>query len=325
MTRYGTLSRYFMKFADLLTDPRNPIRMPYYLAKGERETGSELDSDTGVKVSFTIDVEHDFGIPSTLGRMSTVEEGTRTLMNLFDDEEIEATFFVSNPVLEGFPEVVEEVSGSHEVGVHGYEHEVWSGPKWWLGDDRILTPEEKENLLGEMVEAVEETTGERPRSFRAPYMAADEETLKILDEKGFEVDSSAPSQLGVFPKPCFHSDLSLVEIPISADPNPKLKFSPFPHARFDWLNTKLMSSLGGEKSLDFMGKILRLQAGKGVTPHLVLLLHQWEFLNPPKGVEERFEYAGEENVELLSEVANGLEERYSIEYLSMRRLREKIS
>lgn len=320
MYRYGKLKRGLLKFSDLIRDPRNPFRLIDQWVNSPKKPEVELDPDMEVEVSLTVDVEHDFGIPSTLGRLSTVEEGVRNLTEAFDKKGIEGTFFVSNPVVDNFPDLVGKISEEHEIGVHGYEHECWSEPKWWISEDRILDREGKVKRAKEMREKVEEITEETPKSFRAPYMAADGETLEVLDEVGFYYDSSAPSYYGVFPRFSRPDELSILEIPITADPQPQYEFLPFPHAKFNWLNTKLLTLLGAREMVELVTKVLKYQKQRGVKPHVVMLMHQWEFDDPSKAPEERFGYSTEDNRELIEKFVENLRERFDVEFLPMEEL-----
>lgn len=326
MSRPNRIKRSFLKLADFLKDPRNPVRAPYYLFSG-RSKVPETDLEPGMELNFclTVDVEHDFGIPSTLGELSTVGEGLNNLSQFFEEREIEGTFFVSRLVLENFSNLVGELSSTHEIGVHGYEHECWSEPKWWLDDDRVLSEGEKDKLLDEMVNLVEEVTGEEPRSFRAPYMTVNKETLSLLNEKGFSIDSSASSHYGVFPKPYRVNDFSLFEIPVSASPVPKFSFSPYPHYRFDFLITRLLGDYGFEKFLKLIENILKFQKSEGVPPHLVMVLHQWEFADIEKTPTQGSKYASRNNYNLMDEMFQKLEEKYKIRYSSLENLKNQIT
>ncbi len=323
MSKYGKLKRGFLKFSDLIQDPRNPIRAIEQFLRSPSEPEAVLEPDCRVKVSLTVDIEHDYGLKSTLGELSTVEKGMNNLMNIYDDTDISGTFVVSNPIVENFQQLVEEVSEKHEVGVHGYNHECWSSPKWWISDSRILTREEKMERANEMRESIEEITSEAPKSFRAPYMAIDMEALTVLEDLGFEYDSSDPSYYGVFPKYYHPDELSIQEIPISADPRPHFKILPIPHAEFNWLNTKLISKLGIEKTADLVAKILRYQKIERVEPHIVLLMHQWEFVDSTNIPGERFEYASFENRNVLEEFVDELRKGFGPEFLPMEKLKLK--
>lgn len=309
-----------LKFTDLLRDPRNPLRIPYYILKRKPEPEIKLDPDMKLRVSLTVDVEHDFGIPSTLGKLSTVEKGMTNLLKLFEKNSIEGTFFVSSPIVEEFSDLVKKAFRRHEIGVHGYNHECWSEPKWWLGDDRIIDRRQKEILLGKMIKLVKEITSDPPKSFRAPYMAANVETLSLLDKWGFEVDSSAPSYYGVFPKPFSPEGLSLKEVPVSANPRPEIHLSPFPHVYFNWLNTKLLSSLGPSACVDFVEEILGYQLEEGVDPHFVMLLHQWEFADLDDTPTRSSRYATENNSEILEKFLGELKDKFNVTFVSIREL-----
>lgn len=80
------------------------------------------------------------------------------------------------------------VRGGHEVGNHSHEHEPWL---------QRYTPELLESEIARAEEAIEATTGQRPRGFRGPGYSWSPELLNILAKRGYRYDASTlPTFLG---------------------------------------------------------------------------------------------------------------------------------
>lgn len=84
--------------------------------------------------ALTVDVEDYFHVsafahqihPSTWGEIPLrVQHNTQRLLELFDEYEVKATFFVLGWVAERCPELVRSIAErGHEVACHGYSHEL---------------------------------------------------------------------------------------------------------------------------------------------------------------------------------------------------------
>jgi hypothetical protein len=96
---------------------------------------------------------------------------------MLGDLGVEATFFAEGRTL---GRVDASLLDGHEVGAHGFDHEDFS----------LLDGEGIARALSASARAVEEATGSRPVSFRAPYMKAPPALISMLPGMGFEVDSS---------------------------------------------------------------------------------------------------------------------------------------
>jgi len=117
-------------------------------------------------------------------REDQIIESLSPLLNLLDEYNTRATFFVLGMVAEGHPEVVEEIyERGHEVASHAYSHKTL----YELGIKRF------EDELRESVRLLYKITKARPRGFRAPSFSINNSTkwsLEILERYKFEYDSS---------------------------------------------------------------------------------------------------------------------------------------
>jgi polysaccharide deacetylase family protein (PEP-CTERM system associated) len=115
---------------------------------------------------------------------SRVVATTERLLDILDRERIRATFFVLGWVAERHPSLVREIASlGHEIGCHGYGHQMISR----------LTREEFEGDVTRAKAALEEATGRPVIGYRAPTFSVMRDTLWSLDvlcEAGFRYDSS---------------------------------------------------------------------------------------------------------------------------------------
>ncbi len=113
-----------------------------------------------------------------------LERNTDRTLDLLDETNSKATFFVFGHLAEGMPELVRKiVDRGHEVGSRGmYPRHIAQ-----------LTPEELGVDLARSKEAVEKASGQTVRGFRAGEIWNDPDDLWILDliaEAGYQYDSS---------------------------------------------------------------------------------------------------------------------------------------
>jgi peptidoglycan-N-acetylglucosamine deacetylase len=104
------------------------------------------------------------------------------ILQLFERYGIRQTFFVPGWCMERYPELVEAIlAGGHEIGLHGYLHEVaYEQP----------SRERERELLERGLEAMDRIAGQRPRGWRAPLYGFSQYTAVLLAEAGFDYDSS---------------------------------------------------------------------------------------------------------------------------------------
>lgn len=143
--------------------------------------------------AMTVDVEDYFHVSAFAKvikpaqweeRISTVERNTRRLLDLFDENNIKATFFVLGWVAERHPELIREiVTRGHEPASHGYSHQLVY--KQTPAEFRAETAKSKQLL--------EDITQQPILGYRAASYSITRQSLWALDilaELGFEWDSS---------------------------------------------------------------------------------------------------------------------------------------
>ena len=140
-------------------------------------------------LSFDVDNETIQGLRTgeiNIGPLSQGQYGSRValprVVTLMDEQDIPATFFFPAWSLMLAPEQAEVInsSGRHEIGVHGWIHEL----------NTALDGPTEERLLRRATEEIERITGKRPVGYRAPSWNHSPNTLRIVRDMGFLYESS---------------------------------------------------------------------------------------------------------------------------------------
>ncbi len=120
-------------------------------------------------------------------------QGMPRLLELYAKYNVKATFFYTGHIAKLYPETVKMAyEAGHEVGSHGLTHEVSQAFD-------VLSFEEQLHHLSTSKAILEDITGERIISFRAPAARVGNSIGKALYETGFLIDSSvAPQRLDMF-------------------------------------------------------------------------------------------------------------------------------
>ena len=141
--------------------------------------------------AFTVDVEEWFhvcgvpalGPPNWDALPSRVELTTRLMLELCDETETRATFFVVGWIAERYPHLVAEIhSAGHEIGSHGHVH----ARAYDLGEAGFVDD------VRASIRAIR-TAGAEPACFRAPEWSINDRSLWALDglaREGLTVDAS---------------------------------------------------------------------------------------------------------------------------------------
>ena len=142
-----------------------------------------------VLLSYDVDNETIQGLRTgniNIGQLSQGQYGSRValprIVKLMDEQEIPATFFFPAWSLKLAPEQagIIQQSGRHEIGVHGWIHEL----------NTSLDGATESRLLAQAVDQIEAITGTRPVGYRAPSWNHSPNTLQIVRDMGFIYESS---------------------------------------------------------------------------------------------------------------------------------------
>ena len=158
--------------------------------------GRDLNPDSwpggarvAVLLSYDVDNETIQGLRTgniNIGQLSQGQYGSRValprIVKLMDEQEIPATFFFPAWSLKLAPEQagIIQQSGHHEIGVHGWIHEL----------NTSLDGATESRLLAQAVDQIEAITGTRPVGYRAPSWNHSPNTLQIVRDMGFLYESS---------------------------------------------------------------------------------------------------------------------------------------
>jgi peptidoglycan/xylan/chitin deacetylase (PgdA/CDA1 family) len=126
-------------------------------------------------LGFDMPAFHEWGVYGA-------ETAAPRLLDLHDRHGIPSTWFVPGHTIESFPAVCGDVHDrGHEIQHHGWSHEA-------LPSFESRTAERADFERG--IDAVYDLTGRKPDGFRNPAGGFSEHTVGLLEEFGFEWDSS---------------------------------------------------------------------------------------------------------------------------------------
>lgn len=167
---------------------------------------SEPTIETESALAISVDVEDWYHVPAVTGSsFSTyadiqeffddwdkeydyLTEPTQRTLDLLDEFGITATFFVVADVVDNYPGLVEEIADrGHEIGCHGLHHETVIDPDT---KSARFSREEYEVRLRTAKEKLEEASNQRVTGYRAPGAYVGGWVLDVVEEVGFEYDSS---------------------------------------------------------------------------------------------------------------------------------------
>jgi len=295
------------RIKSFLFDKRFPHFLPYILIK-KHLTKIKLKEPKKILLSLTFDVEFNPIIED-----KHVEIFLKRYKNFL--EKNNSTLFVCGKVVKESKEL--QKFKRCEIGLHGYAHELWGKEKWWI-NKKPIDKKTKIELLKLSMKNFKEKKIKRPVSFRAPYMISNLETLKIIENFGFAVDSSASTYLNEDNLPYKHS--KIIRIPVSVKPIPEFKkifFLPF--AFYKIFNMQNFCKFNEKEVADFIRVVTSFQEANKIKPHLVFLAHSYEFFNISK-----LKYCSPKNYESLRKMVKFLKKNYEIEMVRIKDLAKRI-
>ena len=218
---------------------------------------------------MTVDVEdyfHVAALAKSIDRSNwdqmeyRAEASTRRLLDLFEESNIHATFFVLGWVARRSPDLIREIARrGHEVASHGMSHKLVFNQ----------TPEEFSSETYESKALLEDIIGTRVLGYRASTYSITRRSLWALDilhEAGFEYDSSIfpihhdtygiPDASQVPSRVATPKGASIVEFPMSTAPmfGTRIPVSGGGYFRLlpYWLTRSGLAKLNGELNRPFI-------------------------------------------------------------------------
>lgn len=146
-----------------------------------------------------------------------VEVGLPRVLEALGERSIRGNFFTPGHTMVTFPDAFETVlAAGHEISAHGCWHEPL--PE--------LEPDEERRLMEAQLQQHERIVGKKPRGYRSPAWDFTQSTLQILEEFGFDWDSSLmgrdlqpyrprPVTVGYEDGNTFGPESSVLEFPVS--------------------------------------------------------------------------------------------------------------
>lgn len=149
----------------------NPKKTKYCLLTNDVETTSiwhnSLRDETALKV---------------------FKDGMPMLLDLYEKHKIKSTFFFTGYIARLYPDIVKMVVPyGHEVASHGMSHIKTNGFD-------VMPLEKQIRHLKESKKILEDLSGKKVISFRAPALRVNNNTILALEESGYKIDSSVASQ-----------------------------------------------------------------------------------------------------------------------------------
>lgn len=287
---------------------------------------------------MTNDVEH-HSIPLNREDQSIPDqiynEGLPRLLDVLSKYDVSSTFYFTGMFAEQSPESMEIVKDhGHEIGCHGYDHSPSRAFDTLSLDEQIQELEKAKSAIGPVAGKI--------RSFRAPALRINNDTVHALERTGFATDSSVASQRFDGPmtfgskkklkwltaprkpyymsydSPMHQGDSGILEIPISAVVLPligtTMRISPtitkalrkllfYESSRTD---KPVVFLFHPNECLDVTGEIEVTRRGSGTIEYIFadLLRHKLKLKN-----------LGEPSIKLLDEVLRSAKE-YGFEFIS---------
>ncbi len=316
----------FAKLVDFLKDSRIPHFLPINMAKRARLSkfaARNVRITEPVLCSVTVDFERNHGSKDNQGSLEPSIDTCKKFLSNFKDfseqQGFKSTLFVQGNMLPPLTDELREMEeAGHELGVHGMYHGLWGPAKWFL-NDRPLTKAERMQFLGEAMKNFEEAEFEKPVSFRAPNLVVDDTTYDVLAEYGIKYDSSYPTFKGGKPLPYHKNGIKC--IPVSFDPTPHFRrvVGIVPVVKYFMMTTYYFLMLSDEEIEEIFRMIFLTQRKARVKPHIVLLMHSWEFES-----SEIYKYCGGDNYTKLAKRLYFLQEKFGLDYRTFAELCEEI-
>ena len=242
--------------------------------------------DLHVMISF--DMESDIG--SWTSNHEGVSKATGPLLELLDRNHVHSTFFYTGDAARACPDSLKAVKlAGHEIGCHTLHHESMGDPLVDMPVPPVLS-EEVHNRLAKATDLLENLTGVRPVSFRAPRGWASAEMMVALDDLGYLVDSSYMNwyfrehfipyhpSADDWTKP---GDLGILEVPLLCDAS----VAKGDGSERDVDQWPKLRTQGGDRFAKMILDVAELLWQQGKPAVACLYLHPWEFIAMPPVIE----------------------------------------
>lgn len=136
----------------------------------------------GKKILVTMDLEPDISRYLTNSYIG-IEKRLTTFLELLERHGIVIDFFVTADVGKRYKKLIKKIiKEGHKIGCHGYDHSIQFYCK--------LDFKKQLDDISKATNEIEKIIGSRPTMFRAPNFSANADTIKVLEELNYRIDSS---------------------------------------------------------------------------------------------------------------------------------------
>lgn len=168
-------------------------------------------------------------------KRSIVEERTDQILQILDDFDAKATFFMLGWIAEKYPVISQKIAGmGHEIGTHSF----------WHRKVYELLPKVFREDLKKSIDILEEQTGKKVQGFRAPSFSikpGTEWAFEVMAELGITYDASLfPARRGHGGYPGIQQEPHYLEDTVS-----RTGLAELPMSIFEIANMKIPFSGGG--------------------------------------------------------------------------------
>lgn len=240
-----------------------------------------------IRVVLGFDCETDVG--SWTPFYEGLVAGTPVILDLLSKHGVTATFYFTGDAAKKHPEIMRLVlDQGHEIGSHSIYHETVGDSLFDIPGLYPLLPEEVESRLRTCTAWVEEASGVRPVSFRAPRLFGSTAMVNALESLGYVSDATYPMYFFRDRLTPYHpdredwtqeGDLTLMELPNFADLSMDSKDA-FGRDMDQWPIFRTESAEAVMRHIDgYVGYCEDRQ----IEPFLCFYFHPWEFHPMPQG------------------------------------------
>lgn len=147
--------------------------------------------------------------------------GTWHILDVLERKNVPATFFIPGRTANRYPDLVKAIGeAGHEIGCHGYDHELFSE----------FTLDEQKDIILRAQNEIMKQTGKKFKGFRTPSGDPTPETASLCRDLGFTYSSSMRGDDRPYRTVIDGEETDFIEIPAKweLDDYPQLSYDFFP-------------------------------------------------------------------------------------------------